>query len=329
MAGSDRRGLVAALAVVLLLSSGLAPVLPAGARAASGNDGESGAPQRAVERPDNDGPYVNGTATERFRGSTKLYSITLKFYYPATSAGTDTPPDNAGAPYPTIIMMPYAGGDETAYDFIAPRLVSWGFVVVCAGQNQADQNSGDVSDMNDLLDQLERDNTTSGHRLCGMVDRGAFGISGHSRGGAYSVADGCDVPRLRAVQAMAPALSNASVDAMAARFSKPYQVQVGRERVLAQEGKIGWEFIYVLDGKARVEKNGKLIRQLSRGDFFGEISLIDGEPRTATVTTETDMTLLTVHKRSFDHLLDTIPGLQKKMLVSLCKYLRRAEKATD
>jgi CRP/FNR family cyclic AMP-dependent transcriptional regulator len=107
------------------------------------------------------------------------------------------------------------------------------------------------------------------------------------------------------------------------------QVQVERERVLAQEGKIGWEFIFVVNGKARVEKKGKLIRQLSRGDFFGEISLIDGEPRTATVIAETDMTIWTVHKRSFDHLLDTIPGLQKKMLVSLCKYLRRAEKAAD
>jgi CRP/FNR family cyclic AMP-dependent transcriptional regulator len=107
------------------------------------------------------------------------------------------------------------------------------------------------------------------------------------------------------------------------------QIQVERERVLAQEGKKGWEFIFVVDGKARVEKNGRLIRQLSRGDFFGEISLIDGEPRTATVIAETDMTLLTVDKRSFDHLLDAIPGLQKKMLVSLCKYLRRAEKATN
>jgi CRP/FNR family cyclic AMP-dependent transcriptional regulator len=107
------------------------------------------------------------------------------------------------------------------------------------------------------------------------------------------------------------------------------QVQVKREWVLAQEGKIGWELIFVVDGKARVEKNGKLIRQLSRGDFFGEISLIDGGPRTATVIAETDMTIWTVHKRSFDHLLNTIPGLQKKMLVSLCKYLRRAEKATD
>jgi CRP-like cAMP-binding protein len=106
-------------------------------------------------------------------------------------------------------------------------------------------------------------------------------------------------------------------------------VQVERGRVLAKEGRIGWDFILVVDGKARVEKNGKLIRQLSGGDFFGEISLIDREPRTATVIAETDMSLLIVHKTSFDLLLDAIPGLQKKMLVSLCKYLRRDEKPTN
>ncbi len=107
------------------------------------------------------------------------------------------------------------------------------------------------------------------------------------------------------------------------------QVQVETNRVLVQQGKPGWEFIFIVEGKARVEKDGKVIRQLSQGDFFGEISLIDGEPRTSTVIAETTMTLLIVHKTSFDQLLDTIPGLQKKMLVSLCKYLRRAEKAAD
>ena len=105
------------------------------------------------------------------------------------------------------------------------------------------------------------------------------------------------------------------------------QVQVERDRVLVEEGKIGWEFIFIVEGKARVEKDRKFIRQLSKGDFFGEISLIDGEPRMATVIAETNMTLLIVNKRSFDHLLDTIPGIQRKMLVSLCSYLRKAEKA--
>jgi len=230
MTGSAPRSCVAALAVALLIVAGSVPSLPAVASCDACKDSGSGAPSqgRAVERPDHDGPHVNGTVAERFRGSTKLYSIDIKIYYPATSAGTDTPPDASGAPYPVILMMPYAGSDETAYDFVAPRLVSWGFVVVCVGQNQADSSSGDPTDVNDLLDQLEEDNATTGHRLEGMVNAGAFGITGHSRGGAYSVLDGCYVPRLRAVQAMAPALSQVDVDAMAGSFSKPFQVQVGR-----------------------------------------------------------------------------------------------------
>ncbi len=107
------------------------------------------------------------------------------------------------------------------------------------------------------------------------------------------------------------------------------QVQVATGKVLAQQGKTGWEFIFIVDGKARVEKNGKVIRRLSGGDFFGEIALIDGKPRTASVTAEADMTVLIVHKTSFNHLLDTIPGLQKKILISLCDYLRRAEETMD
>ena len=107
------------------------------------------------------------------------------------------------------------------------------------------------------------------------------------------------------------------------------QVQVEKGRILVQQGKTGWEFIFIVEGKVRVEKNGKVIRQLSGGDFFGEISLIDGEPRTSSVIAETTMTLLIVHKTSFDHLLDKIPGLQKKIMISLCQYLRRAEKAMN
>ena len=107
------------------------------------------------------------------------------------------------------------------------------------------------------------------------------------------------------------------------------QLSAKTGNVLAEQGKIGWEFIFIVEGKARVEKNGKVIRQLSGGDFLGEVSLIDGEPRTATVIAETDMILLVVNKTAFDHLLDKVPGLQRKILIALCKYLRSAEKATN
>ncbi len=107
------------------------------------------------------------------------------------------------------------------------------------------------------------------------------------------------------------------------------QLSVKAGKVLAEQGEIGWEFIFILEGKARVEKNGKVINRLTSGDFFGEVSLIDKGPRTSTVIAETDMTLLIIDSRSFDHLLDSIPGLQKKILISLCQYLRRAEKAMN
>ena len=107
------------------------------------------------------------------------------------------------------------------------------------------------------------------------------------------------------------------------------QVSIKDGNVLAQQGRTGREFVFIVDGKAQVKKDGKVIRQISAGDFFGEISMIDGEPRTATVIAETDMTILLVHSSSFAYLLDTIPGLQKKIMLSLCTYLRRAEKGEN
>ena len=65
---------------------------------------------------------------------------------------------------------------------------------------------------------------------------------------------------------------------------------------------------------------------MTSGDFFGEISLIDQEPRTATVIADTDMILLVVDTRSFAHLLETITGLQGKIILALCRYIRMAEK---
>ena len=112
-----------------------------------------------------------------------------------------------------------------------------------------------------------------------------------------------------------------------ARHTELVPVKPGE--VLARQGAKGLEFFFIVDGKAQVQKNGKRIRQLTSGDFFGEISLIDQEPRTATVIADTDMTLLVVNKKSFDTLLDTVPDLQRKIILALCKYVRRAEQPSS
>lgn len=107
------------------------------------------------------------------------------------------------------------------------------------------------------------------------------------------------------------------------------QAKIKAGDFLAQRGKLGSDFVFIAEGKAQVQKDDKVIRELSQGDFFGEISLIDGEPRTATVIAQTDMTILSVHRSFFRPLLDTVPGLQGKIMVSLCNYVRRAENATN
>ena len=103
------------------------------------------------------------------------------------------------------------------------------------------------------------------------------------------------------------------------------QLQFNTGHVMAEQGVKGGEFFFIVEGKAQVKKGKKIIRNLKSGDYFGEISLIDGKPRTASVIAESDITTLVIHKRSFDHLLEKVTGLRKNILVSLCMYLRRAE----
>jgi CRP/FNR family cyclic AMP-dependent transcriptional regulator len=103
--------------------------------------------------------------------------------------------------------------------------------------------------------------------------------------------------------------------------SKPGEVLVG-------EGELGRELVVIAEGSARVQRKGVDIARLQSGEAFGEIALLDGKPRSATVITDTSSVLLIVEKRSFDSLLETVPGLQRQMLLALCARLRRREESS-
>ena len=104
-------------------------------------------------------------------------------------------------------------------------------------------------------------------------------------------------------------------------------VHVREGTVLAKQGAQGLEAIIIIDGRARVEVDGKAIAELSPGDVVGEMSVIDGKPRSATVIAQTPMNLLVLHRRDFMFLLESVPGLQRKLLVTLCERLRQADQA--
>jgi CRP/FNR family cyclic AMP-dependent transcriptional regulator len=105
------------------------------------------------------------------------------------------------------------------------------------------------------------------------------------------------------------------------------EIQLRKGAVLAKQGAQGLEAIIIVDGRAQVVTDGKTIAEVTAGDVVGEMSVIDGKPRSATVIAETPMDLLVLHRRDFVFLLETVPGLQRKLLVTLCQRVREADQA--
>lgn len=105
------------------------------------------------------------------------------------------------------------------------------------------------------------------------------------------------------------------------------EISVEAGRVLIEEGKPGHEFFLILEGSASVHRRGQQIATLGPGKFFGELSLLDGGPRTATVKAETPMELLVLGTREFAGLLDSVPGLAHTMLGAVATRLRNADLA--
>jgi CRP-like cAMP-binding protein len=105
-----------------------------------------------------------------------------------------------------------------------------------------------------------------------------------------------------------------------ARLSTTLDIPKGR--VLAAEGTPGHEFVVIRAGTVDVARDGSSLAKLGPGDYFGEISLIDGGPRTATVTADTPVTIEVVERRDFDALLERVPGLAQRIMLGLARRLR-------
>jgi CRP-like cAMP-binding protein len=92
--------------------------------------------------------------------------------------------------------------------------------------------------------------------------------------------------------------------------------------VIVNEGETGVGFHLILSGRAKVTTGKKTIANLGPGDFFGELSLIDRGPRTATVTAQTGLRTLSLVSWEFLPLLDRNPSIARKMLVVITRRLR-------
>jgi CRP/FNR family cyclic AMP-dependent transcriptional regulator len=99
--------------------------------------------------------------------------------------------------------------------------------------------------------------------------------------------------------------------------------------VVTQIGEPGDAFFIIIDGAVAVRTPVGAGSQLQPGDFFGEMSLLDGEPRSATIVATTDVRLLVVDRSHFWRLLDEAPDLVRRILTILSRRVRRLEQTVQ
>jgi CRP-like cAMP-binding protein len=96
---------------------------------------------------------------------------------------------------------------------------------------------------------------------------------------------------------------------------------------LVKQGEIGDSFYVVLTGQARVVANERTLNRLLPGDHFGEISLLDGGPRSASVVAETEMTLVIITQKDFLAMLSKDPEITVCLLEGMARTVRRLDRS--
>ena len=95
---------------------------------------------------------------------------------------------------------------------------------------------------------------------------------------------------------------------------------------IVREGSLGETVFVVMEGRAKVTRNGRRVGEVLPGDFFGELSAIDGGPRTASITAVTPFRVVRLFRRTLRKLLEDEPQLTVKILDGIVRRIRQVER---
>jgi CRP/FNR family transcriptional regulator, cyclic AMP receptor protein len=98
---------------------------------------------------------------------------------------------------------------------------------------------------------------------------------------------------------------------------------------VVEEGLLGETMFVVLSGEARVAKGKRRLGTVRPGDFFGEVALLDGAPRSASVVAETPLEAIRLYRRTLMRMIEAEPQLALKILDSLVRRVRNLSRPLD
>jgi CRP/FNR family transcriptional regulator, cyclic AMP receptor protein len=121
-----------------------------------------------------------------------------------------------------------------------------------------------------------------------------------------------------------PLFEGLGPDELAAVEAVAVEVDYPAGGVIVRQGEIGTGFFVIAEGGARVIRDGELLARLGPGNFFGELSVLDGGPRVAQVVADGPTRCLAIPSWDFEQLLRQQPGVALSVLRVVVARLREA-----
>lgn len=122
--------------------------------------------------------------------------------------------------------------------------------------------------------------------------------------------------------AAAPLFADVDGAGMERIAERAVEVGFAPDHVIARQGEIGTGFFVIVSGGARVVRDGEVIARLGPGDFFGELSVLDGRPRVAQVLADGSTTCLALASWDFEAVVRDEPAVALAVMRGLARRLR-------
>jgi CRP-like cAMP-binding protein len=100
-------------------------------------------------------------------------------------------------------------------------------------------------------------------------------------------------------------------------------------QTVVEEGLLGETLFVVLSGEGKVVRKGRTLARVRPGDFFGELSALDGGPRTATIVAQTPLEVLRLFRRTLFSLLSDEPQLALKLMDGIVRRVREIDRRLE